>query len=163
MTKIDLTKDEYDSLNKLFNIFKTISTYNNEVIDKEKLKIIKESKNEIENLKEKLNKYTNRETGFRLESDSMGKIKVPAEKYWAAQTQRSLHHFSIGDDIMPIEVIHALALIKKCAAIVNSSYKKKDENMELLSKDKAYSIIKASDEILSGNLDLDFPLYVWQT
>ena len=163
MTKIDLTKDEHDSLNKLFNIFKTISTDNNEVIDKEKLKIIKESKNEIENLQEKLKKYTNRETGFRLESDSMGKIKVPAEKYWAAQTQRSLHHFSIGDDIMPIEVIHALALIKKCAAMVNSSHSDNNTGKELLLKEKALNIIKAADEILSGNLDDNFPLYVWQT
>ena len=163
MTKIDLTKDEHDSLNKLFNIFKTISNDNNEVIDKEKLKIINESKNDIEKLQEKLKKYTNRETGFRLESDSMGKIKVPAEKYWAAQTQRSLHHFSIGDDIMPIEVIRALALIKKCAAMVNSSHNDNNTGKELLLKEKALNIIKAADEILSGNLDDNFPLYVWQT
>ena len=163
MTKIDITKDEYESLNKLVNIFKTISSNINNTIDTEKLKIIKESKNDIETLQKKLNKYTNRQAGFRLESDSMGKIKVPGEKYWAAQTQRSLHHFSIGDDIMPIEVIHALALIKKCAAIVNSSHKDNNTDKELLLKEKASNIIKAADEILSGNLDDNFPLYVWQT
>ena len=163
MTKIDLTKEEHESLTKLFNIIKIISTDNNEVLDKEKLKVIEESKKEIENLQYKLKRYANRENEFRLESDSMGKIKVPAEKYWAAQTQRSLHHFSIGDDIMPIEVIHALALIKKCAAMVNSAHRKDNSGQNLLLKEKAINIIKAADEILSGSLDDNFPLYVWQT
>ncbi|MDQ6724290.1 MAG: class II fumarate hydratase [Thermoproteota archaeon] len=93
----------------------------------------------------------------------MGDINVPASRYWGAQTQRSLHHFSIGNDLMPIEVSHALALVKKCAAIVNSTHKKNDDNKDLLSKDKANRIIKAADEILSGTLDENFPLYVWQT
>ena len=146
MIHIDLTTDEHDSLNRLVNIFKTISKNNNEVIDKEKL-----------------NRYSNRDGRFRVESDSMGKIYVPIGKYWGAQTQRSLHHFSIGNDIMPIEVIHALALIKKCAAIVNSSHKDSNTEKELLLKEKAYNIIKAADEILSGKLDDNFPLYVWQT
>ena len=163
MTKIDLTKNEYESLNKLVNIFKTISNNNDEFIDKEQLKIIKESKNDIGNLQDKLNKHTNKGIEFRLESDSMGKINVPAEKYWAAQTQRSLHHFSIGNDIMPIEVIHALALIKKCAAMVNSSHRNNNTGKELLLKEKASNIINAADEISSGKLDDNFPLYVWQT
>ena len=60
-----------------------------------------------------------RATGTRLESDSMGTLEVPAERYWGAQTERSLIHFSIGDDRMPIEVIHALACVKKAAALVN--------------------------------------------
>ena len=93
----------------------------------------------------------------------MGKINVPASRYWAAQTQRSLHHFSIGNDRMPLEVVHALALVKKCAAIVNSSHMKIEDNHKLLSKEKADNIIKAADEILSGKLDENFPLYVWQT
>ena len=93
----------------------------------------------------------------------MGEIKVPADRYWAAQTQRSLHHFSIGKDLMPIEVIHALALIKKCAAVINSLHKKNNGDVEMLSKDKADAIVKAADEVLSGLLDGNFPLYVWQT
>ncbi len=86
----------------------------------------------------------------------MGEIKVPADRYWAAQTQRSLHHFSIGKDLMPIEVIHALALIKKCAAVINSLHKKNNGDVEMLSKDKADAIVKAADEVLSGLLDRKF-------
>ena len=91
----------------------------------------------------------------RLESDSMGTIEVPAEHYWGAQTQRSLIHFSIGEDRMPKAVYHAYGYIKKAAAIVNLSE-------GILSKDKADLIIKVSDEIISGKLDGEFPLYVWQ-
>jgi fumarate hydratase class II len=92
---------------------------------------------------------------IRLESDSMGTIEVPAEHYWGAQTQRSLIHFSIGEDRMPKAVYHAYGYIKKAAAIVNLSE-------GILSKDKADLIIKVSDEIISGKLDGEFPLYVWQ-
>ena len=92
----------------------------------------------------------------RLESDSMGTIEVPAEHYWGAQTQRSLVHFSIGEDRMPKAVYHAYGYIKKAAAIVNLS-------VGILSKDKADLIIKVSDEIISGKLDGEFPLYLWQT
>jgi fumarate hydratase class II len=92
----------------------------------------------------------------RLESDSMGTIEVPAERCWGAQTQRSLVHFSIGEDRMPKAVYHAYGYIKKAAAIVNLSE-------GILSKDKADLIIKVSDEIISGKLDGEFPLYVWQT
>jgi fumarate hydratase class II len=92
----------------------------------------------------------------RLESDSMGTVEVPAEHYWGAQTQRSLIHFSIGDDRMPKAIDHAYGYIKKAAAIVNLAEGR-------ISKDKADLIISVSDEIISGKLDDEFPLYVWQT
>lgn len=92
----------------------------------------------------------------RVESDSMGQVKVPAEKLWGAQTQRSLIHFSIGDDHMPKSVYHAYGYVKKAAAIVN-------RNAGKLSADKAKLIIAAADEVISGKLDDEFPLFVWQT
>ncbi|MGN6630712.1 MAG: class II fumarate hydratase [Nitrososphaeraceae archaeon] len=92
----------------------------------------------------------------RLESDSMGTVEVPADHYWGAQTQRSLIHFSIGDDRMPKAIDHAYGYIKKAAAIVNFTEGR-------LPKDKADLIIKVSDEIINGKLDDEFPLYVWQT
>ncbi|MDP3704996.1 MAG: class II fumarate hydratase [Legionellaceae bacterium] len=95
-------------------------------------------------------------TKIRSETDSMGAIDVPADKYWGAQTERSLHHFNIGHDIMPIEVIHALGLLKKAAAITNHDLGK-------LSEDKLNLIVKAADEVSSGALDAHFPLHVWQT
>ncbi|MEJ7642821.1 MAG: class II fumarate hydratase, partial [Candidatus Nitrosocosmicus sp.] len=122
-----------------------------------------EHRNNLQKLQNKLDIQINGTDKHRIESDSIGEIKVPINRYWAAQTQRSLHHFSIGNDRMPLEVIHALALVKKCAAIVNSSHKKNGDNRELISKDKADAIIKAADEVKSGALDDHFPLYVWQT
>ncbi len=92
----------------------------------------------------------------RIESDSMGEIAVPANKYWGAQTERSLHHFDIGKDIMPIEVTHAFGILKKAAALTNFDLGK-------LSKDKADLIVKAADEVSKGLLDEHFPLRVWQT
>jgi fumarate hydratase class II len=92
----------------------------------------------------------------RIETDSMGEIAVPADKYWGAQTERSLHHFHIGNDLMPIEVVHALGLLKKAAAITNGELLK-------LSLDKVALIVKASDEVVAGRLDDHFPLFVWQT
>ena len=92
----------------------------------------------------------------RVESDSMGTIEVPAEHYWGAQTQRSLIHFSIGDDRMPKAVYHAYGFVKKVPAIVNA----KAGN---LSKDKADLIVRVADEVIAGKLDSEFPLYVWQT
>lgn len=92
----------------------------------------------------------------RVESDSMGTIEVPADKYWGAQTERSLHHFNIGKDIMPREVTHAFGILKKAAALTNFDLGK-------LPKDKADLIVKAAEEVSKGLLDDHFPLHVWQT
>jgi fumarate hydratase class II len=92
----------------------------------------------------------------RVESDSMGTIEVPAEHYWGAQTQRSLIHFSIGEERMPKAVYHAYGYVKKAAAIVNAESGR-------LSKDKADLIIGVANEVIAGKLDSEFPLYVWQT
>lgn len=92
----------------------------------------------------------------RTESDTMGAIEVPANHYWGAQTQRSLHHFAIGEDHMPLALCHSLGYIKKAAAIVNA-------RMGKLPEEKAALIIQAADEVITGKLDSEFPLYVWQT
>ncbi|KTC92188.1 class II fumarate hydratase [Legionella cincinnatiensis] len=92
----------------------------------------------------------------RIESDSMGEITVPADKYWGAQTERSLHHFNIGKDIMPREVTHAFGILKKAAALTNLDLGK-------LPKEKADLIIQAAEEVSQGMLDEHFPLHVWQT
>ncbi len=92
----------------------------------------------------------------RTESDSMGPIEVPSSRLWGAQTQRSLHHFSIGQDLMPIEVVRSMALLKKAAAIVNKDLGK-------LTPERTSLIVQACDEILAGKLDGEFPLFVWQT
>ncbi|MDQ3194389.1 MAG: class II fumarate hydratase [Bacteroidota bacterium] len=95
-------------------------------------------------------------SSYRFEHDTMGEVKVPSEKYWGAQTQRSKENFKIGDNLMPIEVIHAFAIVKKAAA---------EANVEsgILSGEKAELISRAADEILEGILDDQFPLTVWQT
>ena len=95
-------------------------------------------------------------TGQRTETDSMGAVQVPADRYWGAQTQRSLHHFSIGDDRMPKELSRAYGIVKKAAAEVNAAQGR-------LAPDKAEAIVAAADEVISGALDRHFPLYVWQT
>src|SRR5215217_3211942 len=92
----------------------------------------------------------------RIETDSMGGIEVASDRYWGAQTQRSLHHFNIGDDRMPREMIRALGVLKKAAALVNEALGK-------LSPDKARLIVQACDEVIAGKLDDHFPLRVWQT
>ena len=92
----------------------------------------------------------------RTETDSMGPIEVPADRYWGAQTQRSLHHFSIGDDHMPVPVIRGMAILKKAAALTNRDLGK-------LSDHEADLIVRAADEILDGKLAGEFPLFVWQT
>ncbi len=92
----------------------------------------------------------------RTETDSMGAIEVPAEHYWGAQTQRSLHHFAIGDDTMPDAVIRGMAILKKAAAIVNRDLGK-------LPEEKADLIVRAADEIIAGTHEAEFPLSVWQT
>jgi len=93
---------------------------------------------------------------MRIEKDSMGEIEVPEDKYWGAQTQRSLMNFKIGGDRFPREMIRAFGILKKCAAKTNQSLK-------LLDPVKAKSIMKAADEVISGKLDEHFPLVVWQT
>ncbi len=92
----------------------------------------------------------------RTETDTMGAVEVPADKYWGAQTERSLHHFDIGDDRMPREMIRAFGILKKAAALVNQELGK-------LSPEKAQLISKAADEVIEGKLDDNFPLRVWQT
>ena len=95
-------------------------------------------------------------SGVRVESDSMGTIEVPADRYWGAQTQRSLQHFAIGNDVMPREIIGAFGIVKKASAMVNLELKK-------LSAEKADAIIRAADEVIEGKLDDHFPLRIWQT
>ena len=95
-------------------------------------------------------------TGTRQEFDSMGKVDVPADRYWGAQTQRSLQHFSIGDDRMPKAVYHAYGYVKKACALVNQAAGR-------LPEQKARAIIRAAEETIAGKLDEHFPLYVWQT
>src|SRR5438105_4342841 len=88
----------------------------------------------------------------------MGAVEVPADRYWGAQTQRSLHHFSIGGptEHMPVEVVRAFGILKKAAALVN-------EELGKLPHDKAELIVRAAEEVADGRLDEHFPLYVWQT
>ena len=97
-----------------------------------------------------------KEPSFRAERDSLGEVLVPQHKYWGAQTQRSHDNFHIGGQKMPIEVVRALAIVKKAAAKVNVE-------LSLLSKEKGEIIGKVCDEIIEGKLDDHFPLVVWQT
>jgi fumarate hydratase class II len=92
----------------------------------------------------------------RVETDSMGQVEVPADKYWGAQTQRSLHHFPFSEDRMPIEVVHAFGMLKKAAALANRDLGKLDPKL-------ADAIVLAAEEVASGALDDHFPLKVWQT
>ncbi len=92
----------------------------------------------------------------RIEKDTLGDVEVPEAKYWGAQTQRSHQNFRIGGDLMPIEVIRALAIVKKASAIVNCE-------LDLLPKEKMALITEVCDEVISGKLDAHFPLVVWQT
>lgn len=92
----------------------------------------------------------------RIEKDTMGNVEVPADVYWGAQTQRSKDNFKIGDGFMPIEIIHAFAYLKKAAAITNFE-------LGVLPKEKSDLISQVCDEILTGSLDNQFPLVVWQT
>ena len=93
---------------------------------------------------------------YRTEKDTMGTVKVPADKYWGAQTQRSKNNFKIGKGTMPLEIIRAFAYLKKAAAKTN-------EELGVLDKEKAHLISKVCDEILEGKHDDQFPLVVWQT
>ncbi len=93
---------------------------------------------------------------MRQESDSLGTVEVPGDRYWGAQTQRSLHHFSIGTDLIPIELIHSYGLLKKAAALTN-------RDLGLLPADKCDLIVRAAEDVAEGRLDEHFPLYVWMT
>lgn len=93
---------------------------------------------------------------FRIEKDTMGDVQVPADKFWGAQTQRSTQNFKIGGDRFPREMIRALGILKKCAALTNQS-------LNLLDGKKAEVIVAAADEVIAGKLDAHFPLVVWQT
>lgn len=98
----------------------------------------------------------NLQAPVRTETDSMGAIEVPNDRYWGAQTQRSLMYFAIGHDTMPVELIRAFGILKKAAAIVNQTLGK-------LPDDKAQLMIQAADEVIAGQLNDHFPLSVWQT
>ncbi|WP_413294590.1 class II fumarate hydratase [Bdellovibrio sp. HCB185ZH] len=93
---------------------------------------------------------------FRTEKDTMGDVQVPADKFWGAQTQRSTENFKIGGDKFPREMIRALGILKKSAALTN-------KKLGILDAKKADVIVKAADEVISGKLDAHFPLVVWQT
>ena len=92
----------------------------------------------------------------RTEHDAMGDVAVPAERLWGAQTQRSLLHFAISHERMPTEFVHALALTKRAAAVVNGA-------LGLLDAGKARAIVEAADEVCAGHHEAEFPLLVWQT
>ena len=94
--------------------------------------------------------------GFRKETDSLGEVRVPADKLWGAQTQRSLEHFSIGSDLIPREMITAYAVLKKAAVNANHAAGRLDEKVHAL-------IVKVCDEILAGQHRDMFPLHVWMT
>ncbi len=96
------------------------------------------------------------QSGFRTEKDTMGEVMVPSDKFWGAQTQRSTLNFRIGGDRFPREMIRALGILKKCAALTN-------HKLGLLDHKKTEVIVKAADEVIAGKLDAHFPLVVWQT
>lgn len=103
--------------------------------------------------KERKNK-TKRRT--RVEVDSFGKVKIPSDHFWGSNTERSLVHFSIGTDVMPLEFIYSYVLFKKCA--VKAAYK-----LKLINRQKTNIIVKVCDEILDGRYNTEFPLHIWQT
>jgi len=93
---------------------------------------------------------------YRIEKDTMGEMKVPADKYWAAQTERSHENFQIGGEVMPREITYAFGILKKAAAIANF-------NLGKLPKEKLDIISEVCDEVIAGKLYEHFPLVVWQT
>ena len=95
---------------------------------------------------------------YRIERDSMGEMKVPADRYWAAQTQRSHENFKIGVEVMPREITHAFGILKKAAALANHALKP-----EKMDKRRLDAVCAACDEVISGSLNDHFPLVVWQT
>src|SRR6202521_5367210 len=100
--------------------------------------------------------HTSQPKNARTESDSMGKMEVPADRYYGAQTARSLVHFAIGKDTMPAELIRSFGILKKAAALVN-------QDLGKLPPDKARLIAEAAEEVIAGKLNDHFPLRIWQT
>src|SRR6478609_8228103 len=96
------------------------------------------------------------DAAMRTETDSMGAVEVPADRYWGAQTQRSLENFKIGGERMPLPLIHAFGLQKKAAALANKT-------LGELPADIADAIASAAQEVADGKLDDEFPLVIWQT
>jgi fumarate hydratase class II len=96
------------------------------------------------------------DNNYRIEHDTMGEVRVPADKYWAAQTQRSFENFKIGTEKMPAEIIEAFAILKKAAALANIE-------LGMIDEKRGNAIVQACDEILEGKLEGNFPLAVWQT
>src|ERR1700720_4249623 len=99
---------------------------------------------------------TSRSSSTRIETDSFGPIEVAADRYWGAQTERSRQNFRIGQDRMPIEIVHSLGIVKLAAAQTN-------RQLGLLDQRRARAIIRAAQEVIDGELDDHFPLVVWQT
>src|ERR1700721_3709837 len=99
---------------------------------------------------------TSQSPATRSETDSFGPIEVPADRYWGAQTERSRRNFRIGDELMPLPIIHALALIKRVAAEVN-------HELGLIDEPRMAAIVATAEEIAAGALAGNFPLVVWQT
>ena len=95
---------------------------------------------------------------YRIERDSMGEVQVPADRYWAAQTQRSYQNFKIGEEKMPKEIVHAFGILKKAAAVANHRL-----NPERMDAQRLAAICAACDEVIAGRLNDHFPLVVWQT
>ena len=95
---------------------------------------------------------------YRIERDSMGEVQVPADRYWAAQTQRSYQNFKIGEEKMPKEIVHAFGILKKAAAVANHRL-----NPERMDAQRLSAICAACDEVIAGRLNDHFPLVVWQT
>ena len=95
---------------------------------------------------------------YRIERDSMGEVQVPADRYWAAQTQRSYQNFKIGEEKMPKEIVHAFGILKKAAAVANHRLTPERMDAQRLS-----AICAACDEVIAGRLNDHFPLVVWQT
>src|SRR4030042_2998847 len=93
---------------------------------------------------------------YRIETDSMGEMKVPKDKYYGAQTARSLMNFKIGGERFPAEMIRALGIVKKAAALTN-------KDLGVLHAEKADLVVKAADEVIAGKLNDHFPLVIWQT
>ena len=96
-------------------------------------------------------------TEYRIEHDTMGEVKVPADRYWGAQTERSRNNFKIGPEgSMPVEIIRAFGVLKKCAALAN-------HQLGVLDEEKRDLIMQVADEIIEGKLNKEFPLVIWQT